>query len=253
MLVFDIETAPRAADELKQVVEPFDPASVRLPVGDFDPATVKLGNLKDPAKVSAKIAEAQAEFEAAKTNGPKLLAEAENNYWLDCLGRAALSPLTGRVLAIGYFNPQKDKAAINGDGTPAGEVQLLTNFWRKYNECRAANRRLIGFNILGFDVPFLVRRSWLLGVDVPETLFDPSGRYLDRLFVDLLARWKCGNNGESVKLDTLARYFGVGAKPDGVSGADFAQLWDTDREKAIEYLVNDLKLTAGCAARMGYL
>lgn len=286
MLIFDIETGPRPDDELRQVVEQFDPSRVSIPAGEFDPAnvpgtrgiptefdssTVKLGRMNDQAKIADKIAaarteharlvaerdqrieQARVEFERAKADAPRILAEAEAAHWSGVVGKAALSPITGRVLAIGYYNPIGDKVAINGVDEAGDEVKLLLAFWAKYATCRAASRSMLGFNIFGFDLPFLARRSWLLGVDLPTTLFDPSGRYFDRVFVDLMARWKCGNYSDNIKLAGLAKFFGVGDKPDGVSGADFARLWAEDREQAIAYLANDLRMTAACAARMGFV
>lgn len=253
MLIFDIETSARSEAELRPLCPPFDPASVDgLALGEFDPQSVKLGNLKDAAKIEAKIAEARAAHEAAAANAPQILAAAEAAHWQSFVNRAALSPVTGQVLAIGYWS----KAAgckIQGQGETLDERQLLANFWQRYRACRSENRRMVGFNIFRFDLPFMARRSWYLGVDVPDTLTDQTGRYFDRTFVDLYARWQCGVYGESIRLDDLARFFGVGGKPDGICGADFGRLYAEDRTAAIEYLRNDLLITSGCAARMGYV
>lgn len=51
----------------------------------------------------------------------------------------------------------------------------------------------------------------------------------------------------------MAKSLGVGSKPEGVSGADFARLWEEDRAKAKAYLINDLEMTRGCAAKLGCL
>lgn len=263
MLIYDIETGSRPLSELQAICDPFDPASVSVPTGDypaFDPNTVKLGNLKDAAKVAEKIEAARqlheagrAEFEAAKANGPALIAAAEQAHWDAIRDRAALSPVTGQVLAIGCYSVEGDKIGIAGVDSPDDEKKALAGFWRQFLTCKQANRSMVGFNSNSFDLPFMVKRSWLLGVDVPTTLQSPDGRYFDRVFVDLLARWKCGEWGSngSIKLSMLARFFGVGDKPDGVTGADFARLWREERERAREYLVNDLKMTAACALRMG--
>ena len=72
-IVFDIETGPLPESELAAVMPPFDPAEV------------KTGNLKDPEKVAAKIAEAEA------------------NHRRDFFDKAALDPLTGRVVAVGVM------------------------------------------------------------------------------------------------------------------------------------------------------
>ena len=62
----------------------------------FDPAEVKTGNIKDPEKVAAKIAEAEA------------------NHRRDFIDRAALDPLTGRVVAIGLM-----KFDLRGEDAPS--------------------------------------------------------------------------------------------------------------------------------------
>lgn len=270
MLIFDLETGPRPDDELKLVCEPFDPATVAVPTGDyptFDPSAVKLGNTKDATKVAAKIEEARGaheagrtQFEADRANGPALIAQAEQEYWDAIRDKAALSPVTGQILAIGCYGTEQKKAAIAGIDSVEDEKAAISDFFTKFAKCRTNNRLMVGFNSNAFDLPFLVKRAWLLGVDVPGELQSVDGRYFDRVFVDLLARWKCGvnggnggGNGSSITLDGLARFFGVGGKTDGVCGKDFARLWKEDREKATAYLVNDLVITAECASRMGFV
>ncbi|MEZ5275513.1 MAG: hypothetical protein R3F07_03930 [Opitutaceae bacterium] len=46
-----------------------------------------------------------------------------------------------------------------------------------------------------------------------------------------------------------AKHLGCGAKT--CSGADFAGLFEEDRQAAIEYLENDIRMTYDCAVRMG--
>ena len=207
MIIFDIETGPLPESDMPP----------------FDESTVKLGQLKDPIKVTAKIEEARAKY----------------------VERAALSPLTGQVLAIGYLPPGEAESIV-----VENENVLLADFWWRFLSHRRHGNIIVGHNILGFDLPFLVRRSWLLGIDVPADAFD--GRYFNRIFVDTMDRWGCGTRGgDFVKLDVLAKAFGVGGKPDGITGGMFAELLANDRKAAEEYLHNDLEMTAKVAERMG--
>ena len=221
MLIFDIETGPLPEDRLKELYQ--EPT--------FEQFAADCDQRWKPETKQAKFEEHVA------------------GAWAKFVERAALSPITGQVLAIGLMNSENGKKAILDCGED--EAAGLQSFWKKYLASRTAGRSLVGFNIAGFDVPFLVRRSWFLGVAVPASIFDATGRYLDHLFVDLLARWRCGNFQESIKLADLARAMGCGDKPEGVTGADFHRLWKTDRDRAIDYLTNDLEMTAKCAAKMG--
>ncbi|MGK3946596.1 hypothetical protein ABK046_50585, partial [Streptomyces caeruleatus] len=68
------------------------------PPGEFDPEAVKLGNVKDPAKRADKIEEARAKHADALANFAATYAEAKAQHRESFISKAALSPLTGRVL-----------------------------------------------------------------------------------------------------------------------------------------------------------
>ncbi len=239
MIVFDIETGPLPEDVVLANASPFEP----LPhPGQFDPDSVKLGNIKDQAKIDAKIAEKRAEHEKAVADH-EAKNTAEHSAWKkSAISRAALSAFTGQVLAIGFQNGSHSKIRVEP------EPDMLGEFWLVYRRARESRTNLVGHNILGFDLPFLIRRSWLLGVDVPDQVFD--GRYFDRIFVDTMKYWQLGTwGGEVAKLDAIDKYFGGDGK--NGDGSMFAELLKSDRTKAIEYLSNDLKITARVATRMG--
>ena len=220
-ILFDIETSPLPESELAALVPPFDPAEVRT------------GNLKDPDKIAAK------------------LAEAEANHRRDFFDRAALDPLTGRVLAIGLLQNaeggmQKAEFRIIGHDD---EAQTLREFWSLCRGEMGRINQMVGFNSNVFDLPFLIRRSWRHRVAVPCGI--RRGRYWSDQMVDLREAWQLGDRQARGSLDTIAKHLGIGAK--NGSGADFAALWQSDRAKAVEYLRNDLELTTKLAEVLGAL
>jgi len=256
MLVFDIETGGLDDKELAAICPEFIPPPHP---GTFDPASVKIGNLKDQSKIDAKIEEAKIAHAAAVENYDRDRIALAEQHFAAFRDKAALDATTGRVVAIGYQAADSGKVAIS-DGK-GEEATVLAEFWGKYQKCRqqpGSPRKMVGCNIFGFDLPFLIRRSWMNGVDVPSTVVS-NRRYFDQLFVDLREVWllgqRWGDCGSS--LDTMARALGVGEKRDGVNGvkgADFARLWvgtAEERALAVAYLKNDLELTAGVAKRLG--
>ena len=234
--VFDVETAPLPESELAALVPPFDPAEVRT------------GNLKDPEKIAAKI------------------AEAEVNHRRDFFEKAALDPLTGRVLAIGLLKvtphpgplPSAEREGTAGsESQPHLEFQILGHddeaatlreFWDVCQGEMGRINEMIGFNSHLFDLPFLIRRSWKLRVRVPRIR---RGRYWADEMVDLRDAWQLGDRQARGSLDAIAKHLAVGAK--NGSGADFAKLWQSDRALAVAYLRNDLELTAKVADVLGCL
>lgn len=244
MIVFDIETGPLPDDVLLTRVSAFEAPPHP---GEFDQSAVRVGNIKDPAKIKEKIEAAKEAHEAAVKRYEADVAAAKSAWWSDAKSRAALSPLTGRVLAVGYHSTDTGKTQIDIDGDETG---MINRFWGQYRKVKAAGRQLVGHNIYGFDIPFLMRRCWLLGCDSPAAVVE-RGRWIDSTtLVDTMTLWGCGQR-DPVKLDVLAKAFGVGGKPDGVDGSMFADLLADNPIQAIEYLTNDLQMTAKVAARMG--
>ena len=213
-IVFDVETGPLAESELSALLPPFDPAEV------------KTGNLKDPAKIAEKIAEAEA------------------NHRRDLIERAALDPLSGRVIAIGMLDLETDKFFIIGHDD---EARTLNEFWEAARGDMGRINPLIGFNICNFDLPFLFRRSWKHRLLIPLGL--RRGRYWSDQIIDLRDAWQLGDRQARGSLDSIARHLGVGAK--NGDGKAFAELWQSDRKSAEAYLRNDIELTAKIADALG--
>ena len=246
--VFDAETGPLDDDTLRGLCPEFVPPAHP---GKFDPAAVKLGNLKDAVKKAEKIEEYERKHFDACRDYNKNVEVAKLDHFEKFKDSAALNSLTGQVVAIGVIS--SGEARIYGCDHDS-EAYGLGMFWRVVAECLKVSRPMIGFNIHGFDLPFLVNRSRILGVTVPSCV--RVGRYWNPLFIDLMREWFFGGPGY-ISLDVLAKAFGLPGKmtttDDGieVSGKDFYKLWQSNRAAAEKYLVRDLELPAVLAQRMG--
>lgn len=260
---FDIETGPLDDARLRELMPEFK----GLPhPGDFDPDEVKTGNIKDEAKKQDKI-------DAARDRHDKILAEydtkseaALEQHFEKFKEKAALSAMTGRVLAIGYKEgDQRRKEHLRQGLTEdavllidqreqldALEFVVLRSFWEVFGLQHDAGLSLVGHNILAFDLPFLVRRSWMLGVPVPEEVRDR--RYWSSVFIDTIDEWRLGDRGlKGCKLDDISAAMGGPTKPEGTTGADFARLYfgkPEERIQALAYLDNDLDMTSFVASKL---
>jgi len=243
-IYFDIETGPLPEDIISRVRPPFDPASVRGfdELGtEFNPLGVKTGNIKDPFKIQEKIEAARKQHDIDQKKLLAKIEEEEKGYAAKFAEKAALDACRGQLLAVGYLST---KELIDGRSEP----EMLIKFWDVFNSAAGDGRKLIGFNIFGFDLPFLVRRSWVHKVHVPAII--ERDRYWHECFIDLAEKYKLGCHGEFKSLGEICVAMGLGEKLDGISGADFHKLWSDDREKAKEYLGRDLLLTKNLAERI---
>jgi len=258
-VVFDIETGPLPDNELEPLAPPFDRGKVKgveILEKEYEPKVDK--RIKKAEIIAERIERGRIKFAEDVAKMVQKVEDARIKQFSKFRDGAALKAETGKVLAIGYFN---NRIQIDG----RCEQDQLLKFWDVASEVTDRGNRMIGFNIFGQrfqpnsekdirfgDLPFIVRRSWILGLSFPlEKFFD--GHYWSRTFVDILEVWRVGRYGDLISLDRLAKALKVGSKPDGISGKDFARLWEENRNQAKAYLANDLKMTRACAERLGCL
>jgi predicted PolB exonuclease-like 3'-5' exonuclease len=241
-IVFDIESEPLPWEQLQHFYAPY----LTKPA-DWSDDMVRYGVMKDEAKRKAKYDEVRAKWQASVNEHEANEAQRKADF----ISEAAKKPYLARILAIGYRTDVGHVLIDGADGET--EQDQIVRFWALYT--KNAERRWIGFNIGHYDIPLLVYRSWFHQIAVPESLFTGHGRYLNDRFIDLAKVWQCGGGPSFISLDTVCRLYGLGAKPDGVDGGAFAGLWNdlNARPKAVEYLTNDLEMTARLAMRMGQM
>ena len=215
--VFDIESGPQSLDRLQGII----PA--------FDPDNVKIGNLGEE-KAKEKIEKARAEHMTRFQRS------------------AALSAVTGEILAIGIMREVEPSKPPVFELLIDREDLILRAFFAIFAESQKKHpTQWLGYYIRNFDLPFIIRRAWKHGIMLPEGF---QGRSLPWQFTDLYDTWRLMEYPpENISLDTIARYFGIGAKTG--NGANFHELIRMDREAAIAYLKNDLWLTWKLAGVMG--
>lgn len=220
-LFFDIETGPRPEEELRAIYH-------EKTLDEFAATCDKRWKAETVAQ----------KFEEYRVTA-----------WQEFLRKAALSATTGRVLLIGVLNNGNFHGF--GDYGNDDEPGIIATFWDLVTDALSLKLRIIGHNSNNFDLPFLVRRSWLLGVTVPREI--RQGRYWNPLFLDTMEAWSFGQR-EYTSLNDIGRFFGVGQKTEGVDGKDFAKLWfgtPAEHKQALDYNEQDLRLTAAIAAKMG--
>ena len=203
-IIFDIETGPLPLNELH--------------IPPFNPADVKLGNVKNPDLIAERI------------------RQAEENHVSDYIRNAALDALSGQILCIGYRIEREEPSVLCSDAD--GEAAMLRQWWKLLTDFERTPR-LVGFNIKPFDLPFLVKRSWKHRIQIPYWL--RQGRYWNDLVVDLREVWQLGDSRAHGSLAAISRHLGLGEKAG--NGAMFSELWQTNRQAAIDYCLQDVKLT----------
>lgn len=188
---------------------------------------VALGNLKDPAKIEEKIAE-------AKRKQLEMLALDAN------FARVVAVSFSVRELPEKPVKTWGTVRAATGDDT-TDERTLLAWAWDQI----AAWPALCTFNGAGFDIPFLLRRSLLLNVQVkrvdchPYRVIDPAAEHLD--VCKLLQNYDTGNsNGYRKGLEFYAGLILGEQRPADMTPGkgEIGELWDAGQYDAIRAVCN---------------
>ena len=174
--------------------------------------------------------------------------------------RGALSPFTGRIVAIGVVNVDNGRSCAmyevpgqseivtkrDGDRTliSGTEKQILQKFW----EFLRADDRFISFNGRQFDGPFLMIRSAILGLQPTRDLVGRRYQFHPNCDLREVLNFQGTVNGRQMKfnLDLACKAFGVtSSKSDGMDGRSVEVMYRAGRyEDIATYCLEDVRATA---------
>ena len=162
--------------------------------------------------------------------------------------RSAFDGTFSRIVVIGlliFSDGMMPQGAIAWYGE--NEAELLRKFWDKIGELRPS--LWITHNGLGFDLPFLKKRSVIHQIKPP---FDVNlAKFRTDPVYDTMAVWSNWDMRGWVKLDVLARALQVPTKSG--SGGQVADMWkNQDGKNVAMYCLQDTYVTYACYCRMTF-
>lgn len=174
--------------------------------------------------------------------------------------RGALSPFTGRIVAIGVVNVETGKSCAlyevpgqselitrkEGDRTliSGTEKQILERFW----DYLGSSDRFISFNGRQFDGPFLMIRSAIHGVVPKRDLVGNRYRFHPNCDLREVLNFNGTLNWRQMRfnLDLACKSFGItSSKAEGMDGRAVENLYRAGRHEDIAlYCLEDVRATS---------
>lgn len=147
----------------------------------------------------------------------------------------ALSPLKGRIICIAYkFNDNETQAVYDDD-----EAALLAGFFDDLNKHPSI---LVGYNIIGFDIPFVLFRSLALGVRASHVIPRDLKPWSKEVFDCMKMLPSVGN--KFLKLGDVCESMALDNPKDAVSGSGVGELYKEGRlDEIVEYCKKDVDST----------
>jgi hypothetical protein len=152
----------------------------------------------------------------------------------------SLTPEMCRIVSLGWAvgtDPVESMVVSQPRADGSGiitEENLLRKFW----ELVARTGLIVGYNVLGFDLPVIFVRSIILDIDPAKKIdMKPWGTDV----VDLmLARFP---KSPAKPLKSLAAWMGIPIPAEGVDGSQVAELFASDPVKLGDYVRSDIQIT----------
>lgn len=162
----------------------------------------------------------------------------------------ALHAEYGRVLTIGLIVEIDDQVIHRGVlgrerqtmTFHLDEARTLRGFWRLLKSFSVRRDLIIGHNIYGFDLPFLIKRSLIHRIK-PTVQF-PFYRYRNEPIYDTMMSWCSWNYGQFISLDLLAEVLKVGvSKTEGMDGSRvYDRFCRGCHQEIAEYCLRDVEV-----------
>ena len=156
----------------------------------------------------------------------------------------ALRPEFGHVICIGMGHDGRGRGELDTKALTARAVEdergILEEFWDKGRSSR--DWRFVTYNGLGFDLPYLIRRSIYVGASPTAGL--PLRPYAPDSHFDVMRVLSNWERTDAVRLDIVAELLGLRKWPPGMEGSQVLGLWRAGRVADIEaYCLGDVRLT----------
>ncbi len=199
------------------------------------------------------------DIETLPTSEPfesKLFWETEEEY-----RKTGLDSSLGRILCIGYCEENEHGEIIEkgcfgwNDETGTFEEDesiLLIDFWAYVKGFQKGLDLLIGHNILGFDLPFIIQRSVIHGIK-PTVNFDLYKFQKTPVF-DTMLRWDFYAFKKSTSLKKLCYALGLQCPKSGdIEGSKLYEAFEQGKFEEIRtYCLQDVEATHNIWRKMNF-
>ena len=153
----------------------------------------------------------------------------------------ATHPYLGQIICISLFEESDQScSSLVGD-----EANILKKFWNVIGKPQYQRGTFVHYNGMGFDVPFVAKRSMVHKVPVTNPQFLNMVKFRTNPHYDVaLMDTNWGSWSPMVKLDLITQMLGISSPKDKISGEHVYDYWKEGKIGDIaEYCQKDVKAT----------
>jgi 3'-5' exonuclease len=191
------------------------------------------------------VHEALKEIHAYRKKKRERNGEKYKKNFEEFLAETGLDGTFGRIFCISYAINDDDVQCISDEN----EKKMLENFWEAAKEVDL----FIGFNIMDFDLKYIIQRSIIHGVKPKTKVRLSFARYRREPIYDAMHEWNQWGYGKNVSLDSLARALGLGSSKTNMDGSEVFTYYKKGKYKEIcNYCNADVEVTRKIYKKMNF-
>lgn len=133
------------------------------------------------------------------------------------------------------------------------EMHVIKEALAVFDKFNSSGFKFVGHNIKGFDIPVILKRALINGLDIPSFLHLHNLKPWETPLIDTSDIWKFGSwNGGNVSLDLLSASLGVPTPKDEMNGSMVSETyWKLNGlNDIIKYCEKDVIATANVVLKM---
>ena len=162
----------------------------------------------------------------------------------DTFRKTALRGHRGRILCIGYI--KEGPKGFNEDVITGLEPSTLRYFWDLAKDVDL----FVGFNILSFDLRFILQRSIIHGIRPTRQL--SFARYRSDPVYDVMEEWECWGRG-NISLGELSEALGLVSPKGELDGSKVYDYYQDGRlDEVYRYCMEDVRTTRAIYRKMTF-
>ncbi|PIU78370.1 MAG: hypothetical protein COZ28_01310 [Candidatus Moranbacteria bacterium CG_4_10_14_3_um_filter_44_15] len=129
------------------------------------------------------------------------------------------------------------------------EKKILESFWEAAEDVDL----FVGFNVMDFDLKYVVQRSMVHGVRPRTKVRLSFARYRSEPIYDLMHEWNQWSQRSGVSLDVLARAFGIESSKTKMDGSEVYSYYKKGKIREIcDYCNADVEVTRKIYRKMNF-
>ena len=156
--------------------------------------------------------------------------------------KTGLSGEFGRIVALAYAIDAGPVEVLWGD-----EREIVQDFWKVAKPVT----QFIGHNVMEFDLPFVIKRSRVLGIKPTQVI--NFARYRQVPIFDTMKEWDLWSYNRQSSLDVLAKALDLPTSKDLMDGSEVDAYYRAGRIQEIcDYCKRDVELTRDVYKKMTF-